>query len=722
MSLRIRFILIPVSILFFSWICFQALEGERREGALRVGQTPSVLMFAYDSLRSGEASSILPSDSTLYARRLQFEPGKKADKWMPLYVNGFLEGKKYFPGRRVIIFSSSHILIAADVDTQEVLWKLELDYRIVGTPVIDLNSGLIYVKGSKESELQYDHSLFLVSLDGVLQEELKIDMAKLMSSEKTPLQNPVPRIHCKTALGLNRRSVDVPYVYFGCSIATIPGIKKAQYGSVRGIRGSVVAVELNDNGSLRGNDPVKIFFTSAMTQKKFSGFDTGVYNLGSAPSVLEDGSMLVATGNGPVFHDLDNYGCSIVRLSGNSLKPMRNANDRVYAMSMNQPPYNECWFLNAEYTSSAVASIKAGKEYVSAITDKQGALTVFNPYDLGQAKLRVSRALVGSSPTYGQPVISMGHSNKANVYTVSSSGSHFSIQNHFLVTEKKLKGMPNIEKSQCFGYILAENQMGTKPLYLMYSGNLRDTYANAVEGTVIYQQLTSFFSEIFGRTAGGYYTENLWAPFVPQEKLGYILTSPQGPSIPSGFQLEEINLAQFLNVKIKNEPNSAKTFILREAANSPSCKKINDQWTSLYKVTDEKEIGLPEGLYANAFAVDENLKLIKLWQFKEENLTSVRAHPVIAKSVFGERSVLIFLANTKTQSIREGFYSDRVNEERMYMMLLDAKTGEALKKIEMEGHMHFSMPLIVDNLVIVPTFDKGLQVISFSSSFLHRFF
>ena len=127
------------------------------------GQTPSVLTFGYDELRSGKGESLIDTNKEIKIKHLLFEQGKSAYKAMPLYINGFHEGKSLFPKKRVIIFSYENIIKAVDIDSDQIIWKVQIPFgKIYSTPVIDRETESLYVLGrlSDKNKKTYYHNYF----------------------------------------------------------------------------------------------------------------------------------------------------------------------------------------------------------------------------------------------------------------------------------------------------------------------------------------------------------------------------------------------------------------------------------------------------------------------------------------------------------------------------------------------------------------------------------
>lgn len=659
--------------------------------------SPSVLTFAYNSLRSGQGWSNLDFSGSIRVEAMPFAPGERAARWMPLYVNGRKEGQRYFPGQRVLIFTSGSFLNAVDIDTDEVIWRVRVGGILTNTPVIDLDSGSIYLLSRKteQDEEVYFHEFHRVPLDGSRVESLPVSLLSVVpKSHRSYYEKKISRVHCKTALGFNPH-VSPKQVFVGCSIATRPE-KDHQYGSRRGIHGFVIGVEVESDGSFAGPSGVRGFLTSTMAEQEFTGYDTGVYNLGSGPSVLKDGSLLVSTGNGPTFLEQNNFGCAVVRISGENYTPLKNPRGEPMAFSLNPPGYNECWYYNLEFSSSAVATVEHQGRYISAILAKNGELVVFDPSEISPGSTGASRWLIGETPAYGQPVAWQNDSVQVLTY-----GHFFSPRTNwdsFLGTQDMIKEIDALTSQECLGYIAADKGRGSQALELYYSGLLRDRYANALESTELKSEIQSFIAPHLGVEEGDYAKTHLWGPYRFQKVLGYSLKKGAQPPQDSDLVVAELDLLEFLEKKPKSSYRSEPLFYLKSKNAKANCSQSFEGLTPLYKFVREKTRGLEEGFYAFSFKLDDELNLLSHWRFHEKNWFPQRAHPALVAGADKESSAFVFAVNEKKPA---------ENDDAL-LVLLDGASGSVLTSAPFKGNVHFSMPLIVDEFIFLPTKDQGL--------------
>ena len=146
-----------------------------------------------------------------------------------------------------------------------------------------------------------------VDLDGNNHRFMDIPIDKLMTQPGSDFPYPPSTVmRCRSALGLFEYDHQ-KHVYFSCGVNALPA--PYHYGNQCGGRGALFAVALDDRGNLSRTDAVRVFTPSMLTADPQTGFDTGIWNSGSAPAWLDTGHLLVATGNGPFLPEEENFGC-----------------------------------------------------------------------------------------------------------------------------------------------------------------------------------------------------------------------------------------------------------------------------------------------------------------------------------------------------------------------------------------------------------------------------
>jgi hypothetical protein len=461
--------------------------------------TPSVTSFGYNATRTARVTSYINSSIPFSIQPATPDLSSLtsgASKHMPLYINGHDSSDRVIRDRRVLIAPDKSRLRAIDVDKASVLWEVKVleNHVIAVTPVIDLDAGKIYFYSVEYQEATgYDHEIYQVDLDGenFRHQYLNFDRVFMERGSQTNAALLGKHLHCKTAMGLNK-NVSPPFVYLACSIQTGKDVE-SRYGAQRGLSGLVVGFLLDQSGNMKGPDDYKAFFTSVTQANPATGFDTGIYNSGSGPSTLPDGSLLVATGNGPVFLESGNFGCSMVRLSGANLQPLINSQGRPSAFSHSVPPYNECWYLNVEYSSSSAAVLNDEGVLTAAVISKDGFLDVFNPLKMDSSRAEVTRIKVANGKTHSQPAI-VKNKNGARVISLVKSRPYAQEINDLLLTDgNTLTSLTHVTQAACYGWVSLIQTGNSPALSLLYSGPMREDYVMATTGSEFYHELTSFF-------------------------------------------------------------------------------------------------------------------------------------------------------------------------------------------------------------------------------------
>lgn len=707
---------IPKSLLLLCALAAGIYRGDKAVHALVAlprGITPTVATFAYDAMRSGHVVSHVNSKYPLALEEIPFPLGKGASRRIkPLYINGLAgNAPPALAGLRVLIFGVGTRILAVDVDRSEVLWKEKIPrgYRMDATPVLDLERGWIYFYARRVADdgIEYRYSIHQIRVDGrggLTGFEIDLNELNIEKHPDLPARNRHERLFCKTAMGINDK-VSPHYVFFACSIHARdqPG---TQYGSVQGISGLLLAFELDAAGRLKGPAHSKVFQTSVVHPSATTGYDTGIYNLGSGPALLPDASILVATGNGPVFLEKDNYGCSVVRLDGGTLAPMKHPDGTVMAFSRSAPPYNECWYQNNEYASSAVSVAALEGGLIASIMSKDGYLTLFDPEAMKPDREGVTEIRVGRIPTYGQPVMI----RRAAGVRVFAGGTHTPYSKRhdtFLAPGDMLPKLADVENTQCYGWLARSPEDKGRPLALMYSGPFRDEYANAVKGSRFYEDLVSFFSDRVGHDGAMNISKGLWGPYAPVAELGFSLPPRTNFKVENAQVQPLESVGRFLESTKLEETDFPKDefFILRNMNPARRCQlDARPSLVPVYLVVRSSESSNEENDVVVAFDIEKDRTVTKAWSYRlrdEEKLR--RVHLTVSTDPEGKHPVLVVLTRPK--------YADHRSGDRSSILLLDGDTGEEIARAPFKGVSHFSMPLVFDEKIVVPTWD-GLVLFS----------
>jgi hypothetical protein len=139
--------------------------------------------------------------------------------------------------------------------------------------------------------------------------------------------------------------------------------------------------------------------------------------------------------------------------------------------------------------------------------------------------------------------------------------------------------------------------------------------------------------------------------------------------------------------------------VLRPDSVTSVCPDRGQDYVPLYSVNRKWVRGFKSSMYVRSFGIDERHQLKEIWKVQDAGYRPNRAHPVIAVDPQSRKSTLIFTAVGR----------DEVPGSSTLFMI-DGATGEVRQKQKFLGQVRYSMPLLVDDLVLVPTTDRGLQV------------
>jgi hypothetical protein len=84
----------------------------------------------------------------------------------------------------------------------------------------------------------------------------------------------------------------------------------------------------------------------------------------------------------------------------------------------------------------------------------------------------------------------------------------------------------------------------------------------------------------------------------------------------------------------------------------------------------------------------------------------MRTHPVISTDADGRHPIVVALV-----------YSDSTdNGVESSALFISGKSGELVNRVNFQGHAHFSMPLIFDEKIVIPTVGNDLQIFNISKA------
>jgi len=607
---------------------------------------------------------------------------------------------------------------ATDIKTGNLIWKINLGKEMLqSTGVIDIETGKIYfltklfIQRTKKIFGSYWHSFHKiirsVNLDGSDPQRIIIPMENRLE-DKLPYSI---GLNCHTALALNKKGPE-PYVFFGCATPSF-------YGYFRGLMGSLEAVFLNENGDFHDPPKLRTFYTSKITSDLRTGYDTGVYQSGMPLELIKNNFILLTTGNGPLFPQSGNYGCSVVRMNGETFKTsILNDSDRGF-YSIDDENYTECLYTNADMSSSPTVTLELENNLVSFVLGKDGTLKIFDPYKLpGNEAARKNEISLGKS-VFGQPVAFINENDKIQVYAGGTTEINHEMidvqigsrsENEFL--EKK-----GYIRDRCIGFSATESVINTRKMNYYYSGKVRNNLVLLDENAEITRKLIDSAAEpLVPALFPG--LKKIWAPYVKLMKGPELFSKKY--DIPDGYESENIDILlhkrtifslpnsilkkMFKNLKYKELSKNVPFIILKKSAQREiHCdKNVNPDFEPLYlykRFNSELRLNNIQSVYYS-FEVDKNRKsklIFKKWLPKNQ--------------VFHRSSMLLTYTSEREPALLFVTSTGKVNSK---LHVIDAKTGDILQSLDLKGVTHFSIPILIDGRLYIPTVNKGLRAYELS--------
>ena len=630
--------------------------------------SPAVTQFGYGPLNAASTVSRFDSRSSFRLRVRLLTGVDNTTRLMPLVIDGVL-----------IYGTKDNALVAQDIDEDKVLWKVHLSEGLASAPAVSRSNNRIYFyttgHGTRDGIV---HVLHQINLDGTDLKSWPIDLGSIYAARG--LTRPdlwENRIHCKTAVALHE-SADGNTLFIGCSIATSPD-QNLRYGDTRGLTGLILEFKTDRAGNLSTGALSNWFETSRLTGKLWQGFDTGIYDIGSKPAVLPDGSLIVATGNGPVAFEDGNFGCSVI-----SIRPDMKV---IRGFSRFGETSQECWSANVEYSNSSVAVTLLGTVPIGGVISKDGIATLFDLNNMDSRKNSVVEIAIGGMSTYGQPAIWKSAADKARFFFQASTGHRSDTERgkDLLVAEENLKQFPNPSTRSCFGYL--SRNPASKKLSLLYSGALRDDYRVVANPSETYQQITSAFSEQFGDAGKAWFTRTLWAPYQWISDLGYLFEQP-------GQSSQKLVFERWAG----EEPLG----FLKPGKSVENCPDPGDkELQAVYQLTFARQ-NHPIG-YSSVVAIDidSSLEHSIAWRYPLKDSEHLfNSHPMVSTDPGGRNPVVILPIGTSVEG----------QPPMAALLFLDGDTGRELYREPFQGAVAYSMPLVFDDYVILSTTDSGLKI------------
>jgi hypothetical protein len=671
---------------FFSMaVCLTGCTGKKVDS---YSSTPSVYTFANGEHRPGFIESRIGDISKLKISALRSDQYKDALKIMPLYIRGNDLSLPTFKEKRLLLFGTKKNTIKLiDIDSDQIVWEKKIPHgmKLEATPYIDIEEARIFFHAQKRPRKPPGHrikGIFQMSFENPKIQGFTFTLKNWIGETEKDL------INCKTALSLNKVS-HPNYLFWGCAVPALTRVGGKKYGTHQGIRGGLLTVPLKSNGDLNDLREFHFFPTSKIiSDVPVSGLDSGVYNIGSGPSLYKDGSILLATGNGPVDFDREQFGCSVLRLKGWPPKIMKSKDGKKLVFTIDRSSHFPCWALNIEYSNSAVSLVQNQKKAIGAILSKDGHLTVFSPDNMHRSRTDLK---IGATPSYGQPITFL-NKNQINIFAVANSAhpSPRPYEQDIFTTKEYVPNIPSIKSYRCVG-LIKSSKTGKKQLSLLYSGRTRNHYTNAISPSNFLQELTSTYSKVFGTQK--------------KDSLNKLNPMYRVLAVLGGLP-EELESKQFQKTTIKLEfdslyPSRPSHFslpvLIRKVTEQSECQTPPSGWVALFKA---KLSRVPEPssqkLTAYSYKVLPSANLKKKWEFSSSELLATRSSPLAIIDQKNKTSILILTAVQKTPF------------PKYFVLFLNGDTGKLIRKLPLPAKVHYSMPLAFDEYVFIPTI-KGIQ-------------
>ena len=663
---------------------------------------PSVTTVGYNMLRSGSTtSSINPDDPFISLQKKESSALADGAKYMPTYLNGHSlpeQLKKRFPqiaNRDIIFFATKHEHIkAVDINSGEVLWEVA-DLPVHSSPYLIPSFGKLYFKNYRV--------ITSINLDGTEANTISLDIASKMPPGTTSKNS-----FCNTALGFNSK---YNYLFWGCSGENYQD-DDFNYGK-KGSVGYLVALYLGKFGNFISNNNFKLYIPTQITSSPFSGFNTGIWNVGSGPTLLDDNeTILISTGNGPFNPDTKNWGCSLLRLNAKSFQLDTNTPNFV---GLNDRGFDECFHLNIDLASSAVSSIKHKDRYYSISIAKNGIFFIVDPLHIPKEKDRQFQQI-----TYAQKET---HFGQANLYVqeeklhalMTTSLRPWTFPN-LLATPDTIKKISEITKyqyyqQQCIGYI-SSVKTNAAPLSIYYSGRIRKNLLLAPDDSKFTHTLINpkapYFMDKYHHVYNPHYSgPKFWPNFKKILSIGY--------SVPANYMhkhfiLQDIAIntpnplfmlfAQPL-AEVQNDQETTimeQYKILRTPGNNPCALPAPPNFKKVFNYSQAKDRPLKAPWYINSVTIDSNNQHRVEWTYYPSSQDTILPNTNYA------------VATTPDQ--KSGYAiitAQKLNSDKSELNLINTKTGKLIAKHEFIGALHFSMPLIVDKKIFIATKDHGIR-------------
>lgn len=561
------------------------------------------------------------------------------------------------------------------------LWSLNLeDGRLSSTPFYSERFRKIYFLSTAKNKAGFKTFLHSVDESGSNFVRFEIDHTRFLKTSSGIHPNQL--LHCKTALAFNGSSLS-----FGCSMYSNfrEGFRNR---AARGISGLLYTVPLAEDGKFLFEKLSAFNPSVADSTNKETGFDTGIWQTGASPLVLKDNTLLLSTGNGPVYPEQKNYGCALLRLDKSRSKV-------VNSLFGDEGRFKECEFNSLDFSSSSPAVI----DDIAFTSSKGGLIVAFNPYNFSNKKLYFRTKF--SARAYGQPV---AFRKNKEVYAVASGYD----KNEplppvtFLAPESFEKNIGDYKKLKCIGY-LKKGKENTNKLSLFYSGPKMDEYlmSNLKNERILFERRT------YLRLKPSFTWEKASSAFVLKHQLqkskGKLMAYKETNSLAEDD--DHIGIQMWTEESKRDglsyEPTAAiqDSFEFYKTAEK-NCAKEIEGMEKLWLYGKEPKPYRPE-LNLIGLTVDEKHNVRVRFEKSYPYLRPHNSNPALLIDDKDPAQKLWLLT----------VYNPLEKEAASKALFIDPENGEIKKEVPFTGIPKFAMPVVYKGRIYISTLDAGMVVI-----------
>lgn len=686
----------------------------------------SITTFAFDHGRSGTYHARFSRSDLKNLSVQKHGWAQNALKHMPLY----LRFKDNF--KDIIIFGTKQgSLNAYDLKNETFFWKVPLGGELTSTPVYSEDKKTIFLLILKNINGREIYEAVSVSINGKVTDRKPIKLIQLFKENGVNLkENEIIYLRSKTAIGLNEINSD-HYIFFGFSSAKNPYVLPVElankYGVNRGATGLMLGLYINSKGKFSKKAPL-MFQTSSITHNSSTGFDTGVYNAGGAAALLNDNTILFGTGNGPNFPEQNNFGCSIVRLDGQSFKPKGGSRGSSY-LTRGLKGYHECHMSNiGEFTSSWPSFIETQNDGAIGFSmDKYGDVHIFKSNSLagnkeyGRIKLRSKEFFKSSTlKTYSNgSIFKINKKINLIIHHNSSVDRHKFREIYATKAAETYLLKAGYKPTQCLGLLQKKGDQ-KKAINLYFSGDLFESSALAIKDESNFLELNNLleFKENHPEIKG-LAIEEQKIPLKDIATVGYEVDA----SLLDGYNLSRANLyglyakdtSHFMtyitklddfkprspNIGYVKFDNSGFDYFKKTTSNLLTCPKFDKSKFTELMAYEKEPIELVKGLQIHSLDISDPSNVDINWIYKGGEYEQVEKNAIVTVLKKDKGGGITLFNVTENNSLKSS------------IRILDTFSGELIKDYPISDKLHFSSLILTDYGIFAPTVDQGIIQLAF---------